>query len=84
MVPFAEHVCLCALKNFLLDCAICSNSCLCDGWGKYSGILNCSQEASGMGGKFAVLSLHTFCRAALSCFFFQILHLLIDVAFITS
>ena len=44
------------------------NSCLCDGWGKYSGILNCHQEASRMRGKFAGLSLHTFCRAALSCY----------------
>ena len=25
--------------------------CLCDGWGKYSGILNCHQEASRMGGE---------------------------------
>jgi len=24
-VPFAEHVWLCALKNFLLDCAVCSH-----------------------------------------------------------
>jgi len=23
-VPFAEHVWLCVLKNFLLDCAVCS------------------------------------------------------------
>jgi len=23
--PFAEHVWLCALKNFLLDCAVCSH-----------------------------------------------------------
>ena len=69
-VPFAEHVWLCALKNFLLDYAVCSRlirACVMV-WGKYSGILICHQEASRMGGKFAVLSLHTFCRAALSCF----------------
>ena len=44
------------------------NSCLCDGWGKYSGILNCHQEVSHIGGKFDVLLLHTFCHASLSCF----------------
>jgi len=42
--------------------------CLCDGWGKYSCILDYHQGASSMGGNFAVLSLLTFCRATLLSF----------------
>ena len=44
------------------------NSCLCDGSEKYSCILYYHQGASLMGEKFAVLSMHTFCRATLSYF----------------
>ena len=59
---------VCAKRFFCLMCSLSStNSCLCDCWGKYSGVLNCHQAASRMGGKFAALSLHTFCRASLSC-----------------